>query len=128
MAEYCPTDIALTLASMQRDAAYISADIADAKLNEQELTYDCREQGITLREFEQKEARESADETEALLRDIGQISIDPNSEYEEVMKLATTSKKKISIDELMGVGNDADDARIIEELAEELEKCEDNCE
>lgn len=110
----CPTDIAMELAGMERDAEFIRAEIEDDKINDAVLGYDCDSVGSTIDELDAKATPEEEKELEDT---IAQIPIDPNDEYEQVMELVKTDKPKVSIDELMGIGDDAEDEEIVRELA-----------
>ena len=111
MGEYRPTEIAVTLARINRDAAFIQADIADDKINDRLLDYECRSTGTTVDELDTANPSEQK-ELEAA---INQISVDPNDEYEQVMKMVQENKPKMSIDDVMGVAADNEEA-VLEEL------------
>lgn len=111
MGEYRPTEIAVKLASINRDAAFIQADIADDKINERLLDYDCSRIGTTVDELDTADPSEQK-EIEAAIE---QIPIDPNDEYEQVMRIVQENNPKMSIDDVMGLSAD-DEAEVLEEL------------
>lgn len=112
MNNYTPTNVAIAVASMRRDSAFIEADLEDEAINNKILAYECKMEGTTIEEMD---ANASDDEKRAFEEVIEQIPIDPNDDHEQLMRIMQHKGSSMSIDEAMGISTYNEDA-VLEEL------------
>lgn len=107
------TDIALERAEFLLDTEYMKSEMEDDATYMKMFTEECRMEGTTVEEADAATSKEELEELDAAIE---RIQVDPNERYEQIMQLVNTDKEKVSVDEIMGIGDDDAEELAIAEM------------